>query len=381
MIELVSIVIAVVALAVSVSIERFSIRQDREHHLDSVWRQIMSGVDRQPQFSDISKTENYLKVFDWRERLRYDSFCIQAWTACYQLVRSSRRLPLDQRLAVEWMVAYHRQWLHGNARLFPDEKFWRLIDDLDRDDPRITIHRPVPSKEGLATWDDLLGRYFDTFLSPFDPSIPPGRRLEERLAEVLQERNVGEGDLIADLGCGIGTAFPVLAPHTRRYHGLDLNMQPLVASRQSSRWRPPLVNADIRTLPYPDDTFEVIIAINVVLLESRADNQQALAEISRVLKPDGLTILLLPAFETITHLRQLRVAEAHATAGPAYARRVEQAFDHLRDPHPETSSYVGRRRHPPVLPQPRYHRCGVEQRRPCHPRWARGVLLSMGPNP
>lgn len=340
MVELASIIIAIVALVVSVSVERLQIRQDRSHYLDSVWRQIMASVDEQLQFGDISKTENYLEAFDWNQRLRYDSFCIQAWTACYQLSRASRKLPLDQRLAIEWMVAYHREWLRGNARLFPDERFWRLVEKLEAADPRITIHRPVPSVEGLATWDDLLGRYFDTFLSPFDPDIPADRRLETVLSTVIDQRRPVEHPVTVDLGCGIGTAFHTLNDAPGRFHGLDISIDALKTSRTATRLRPPLVNGDLRRLPYRDNSVDLVIAVNAILMESREDNQRAFDEVARILRPDGIAILVLPAFETITHLRQLRVNEAHDVAGDRYAQRVERAFDHLRSPDEANASYA-----------------------------------------
>lgn len=338
--EIVSIIIALVALGVSVSIERLSIRQDREHYLDSVWRKVMDGVEGHPEFSDISKTENYLAEFDWAQRLRYDSFCIQAWTACYQLVDSGHRLSLDQRLAVEWMVAYHGQWLHGNAQLFTDRKFWKLIDEIEASDVRLTIHRPVPSVDGLATWDELLDRYFHTFLSPFDPRIPSERRFESILHFLLTTHSRKPNPLVVDLGCGIGTAFPTLEACTDQTIAVDINAQALQSAAKASNYSPALVHGDMRQLALRDGSADIVLAINSILMESREDNVQALAEIERVLKPGGIAVLMLPSYEAITNLRRLRVAEADEHGGDEYARRVAHAFDHLRQPDELTASYA-----------------------------------------
>ena len=50
--------------------------------------------------------------------------------------------------------------------------------------------------------------------------------------------------------------------------------------------------ADVRSLPYPDDTFDVVVAVEV--LEHIPDPKAGLAEAMRVLKPGGYAITALP---------------------------------------------------------------------------------------
>ncbi|MDE0017808.1 MAG: methyltransferase domain-containing protein, partial [Candidatus Poribacteria bacterium] len=50
--------------------------------------------------------------------------------------------------------------------------------------------------------------------------------------------------------------------------------------------------ADVRSLPYPDDTFDVVVAVEV--LEHIPDPEIGLAEAMRVLKPGGYAITALP---------------------------------------------------------------------------------------
>lgn len=52
-------------------------------------------------------------------------------------------------------------------------------------------------------------------------------------------------------------------------------------------------NGDVRTLPYLDDTFNVVITIEV--LEHIPDPEAGLSEARHVLKPSGYPITALPA--------------------------------------------------------------------------------------
>ena len=49
---------------------------------------------------------------------------------------------------------------------------------------------------------------------------------------------------------------------------------------------------DVRTLPYPDETFDLVVAVEV--LEHIPDPEVGLTEAIRVLKPGGYAIIALP---------------------------------------------------------------------------------------
>jgi SAM-dependent methyltransferase len=54
-----------------------------------------------------------------------------------------------------------------------------------------------------------------------------------------------------------------------------------------------LVQASAECLPFPDDTFDVVTALD--LLEHLDDDAAAMGEIRRVLRPGGIAVLTLPA--------------------------------------------------------------------------------------
>jgi ubiquinone/menaquinone biosynthesis C-methylase UbiE len=53
---------------------------------------------------------------------------------------------------------------------------------------------------------------------------------------------------------------------------------------------------DLLALPYPDQSVDVIYCCHV--LNSMPDDQAAMREVRRVLRPDGLALLQVPAFHT-----------------------------------------------------------------------------------
>ncbi len=113
------------------------------------------------------------------------------------------------------------------------------------------------------------------------------------------------GELVLDLGCGFGRhAYEVLR-HGGRVVACDMALPELVEVRNTyiamvtSGELPNTVSAttasgDATRLPFPDNTFDRIIASEV--LEHVPDDHGALAELSRVLKPGGVLAATVPAF-------------------------------------------------------------------------------------
>jgi SAM-dependent methyltransferase len=98
-----------------------------------------------------------------------------------------------------------------------------------------------------------------------------------------------------------------------------------------------MVRLDITEIDFPDESFDVVYCSHV--LEHVPDDRKALAEIRRVLKPDGWAILLVPidAAETIEdpsitdpgeRLRLFGQGDHVRRYGPDYVERLHQAgFD------------------------------------------------------
>jgi len=115
----------------------------------------------------------------------------------------------------------------------------------------------------------------------------------------------GAGDRLLDLGCGAGRhAFEALR-HGASVVALDADeaelrgVRDMVGAMAAADEVP--AGADARTvrgdatrMPFPDGAFDRVIAAEV--LEHILDDQRAMNELARVLRPGGLAAITVPAF-------------------------------------------------------------------------------------
>jgi len=131
-----------------------------------------------------------------------------------------------------------------------------------------------------STYDRIAESYAEARLEPW--------------AEVVDFiTDLPAGDLVVDVGCGHGRHSRPLALTGHRVVGVDVSRRLLSIGRKSTKssnefrsiaW----VGADATALPFPDATFDAALSIAVLHhLPSRDDRRLALAEMRRVLQPQG----------------------------------------------------------------------------------------------
>ncbi len=114
---------------------------------------------------------------------------------------------------------------------------------------------------------------------------------------------------LLDAGCGTGGTFAWIA---RSHPGFDLHgvdLSPLALEHTKRRGFENMMASSVETLPYPDDSFDGLISLDVLYHEG-LDEEKALAEFFRVLKPNGFLILNLPAFEMLRGRHDIAVGGA-----------------------------------------------------------------------
>lgn len=119
--------------------------------------------------------------------------------------------------------------------------------------------------------------------------------MTSQIATVLTQ--VGPKAHILDYGIGNGSlsiALQGILEHQVDYHGIDTSADIIVQATsvmQHAGLRPHLEQADVLSLPYDDQSFDVVMSAYV--LEHLSDPQRALKEMIRVLKPGGMVFLCL----------------------------------------------------------------------------------------
>jgi SAM-dependent methyltransferase len=106
--------------------------------------------------------------------------------------------------------------------------------------------------------------------------------------EALRRVDLKPGQLVLDVGCGVGTFLRVVADRGARPFGLDASEALLEVARSR------LSDADLRvgdmeSLPYEDDTFDLVTGFNSFFFAN--DIVMALREAGRVAKPGAPVVI------------------------------------------------------------------------------------------
>src|SRR6266566_560620 len=171
----------------------------------------------------------------------------------------------------------------------------------------------MPTKEtkGLVLsggWRyDLMEWYHDTF--SFRGKL---RELRQRTAALAR---IQPGDAVLDVGCGTGTLALEAARHVGRagrVAGVDPGAEQIARARAKAARRHVSIEFQtgvIEQLPFPDQTFDVVLSTLMMHHLPASLKRQGLAEIARVLKPGGRLVI---ADFTRKQERAGRAARFHA---------------------------------------------------------------------
>ncbi len=105
------------------------------------------------------------------------------------------------------------------------------------------------------------------------------------------------GPSALDAGCGTGFNLAWLQGLLPGSRVIGIDIAPEALARCRERDQEKLARASVVNLPFKDQSFDLVLSLDVLCqLESRAAEAQALAELARVLKREGLLLVRVPAF-------------------------------------------------------------------------------------
>lgn len=130
---------------------------------------------------------------------------------------------------------------------------------------------------------------------------------------------------VLDVGCGSGDALRLLVriiPEVGSLIGLDKSLERYAANHAQARAEAPQISfrsGDAQALPFDDRSFDRVLCVDT--LEWVPNPVQALREIRRVLRPDGIALIVHSDFDAQVFAsgdreRSRRIVHAFSDAGP-----------------------------------------------------------------
>jgi SAM-dependent methyltransferase len=141
--------------------------------------------------------------------------------------------------------------------------------------------------------------------------------------------NPRRGALALDLGCGAGLNLDHLSKYAQPV-GTDFSEEALRFCQ--ARGHRMLCKADATELPFPDRSFDIITALDVI--EHVDSDHDALMELRRVMRPGGLLIISVPAYpllwsywdDILGHRRRYTVRTLRRAVGRADLRVLKLSY-------------------------------------------------------
>jgi SAM-dependent methyltransferase len=134
----------------------------------------------------------------------------------------------------------------------------------------------------------------------------------------------GSGLTILDAGCGTGGGLLFLSRYGS-VTGLDISAHALCfcAERECTK----VTRASVMALPFREKSFDLVTSFDILYFEG-IDDQTALRETARVLRPGGRLLIRVPAFDWLRGTHDARVSTAHRYTSKELADKlVERGFE------------------------------------------------------
>lgn len=127
------------------------------------------------------------------------------------------------------------------------------------------------------------------FISGRDPRIWSREDARcEMVENILGQLEVGLDAEVLEVGCAAGFVAREVAPHVRRYVGVDMAVEALDIARRLGLENAELICAEGGALPFPDGTFDGAFCYNVFTnFPSFSVGADVIQEMLRVVRPGG----------------------------------------------------------------------------------------------
>jgi ubiquinone/menaquinone biosynthesis C-methylase UbiE len=164
----------------------------------------------------------------------------------------------------------------------------------------------------------------DSHLERFDPSGQAGKLIDaEHRARYWWAAQIAPGGDVLDAGCGTGYGSSILKQAgAASVTAVDVSAEALSATANHLGDDDAVVEADLRDIPLEDDSFDLAVCWEAI--EHIDEGERAVAELRRVLRPDGVLLVSSPNPDVYPsgnehHVHEYRATELAATVGERFA--------------------------------------------------------------
>jgi SAM-dependent methyltransferase len=140
---------------------------------------------------------------------------------------------------------------------------------------------------------------------------------------LLQHAAAGRRDMrLVDCGCGTGANVQLLDRFGRAY-GFDLTEIGLRIGHEAGRTR--LARATVTAAPFPTASFDIVTSFDVLYSLADSDEQTAIAEMYRLLKPGGFALVNVAAMRVLRGDHSVLSREVRRYSRADLRARMERA--------------------------------------------------------
>lgn len=147
--------------------------------------------------------------------------------------------------------------------------------------------------------------------------------LRRWLCQLLRKTFPSPGKIL-DAGCGTGANAAAMTQLGHNVTAFDRSLLAIGLSRNYKERFSRLAASTVK-LPFNDHTFDGIVSLDVLYLLSDTEEQFALEEFSRVLKPSGKLLLHLPAFSCLAGEHDQAVAGKRRYTLSSIRKKLDEA--------------------------------------------------------
>jgi SAM-dependent methyltransferase len=142
-------------------------------------------------------------------------------------------------------------------------------------------------------------------------------------ARLLQELLPIRGQVL-DAGCGTGGFLALLRSRRQDLKTIGLEWNANAALRACEKSGCPVVRGDVNLLPFASASFDAVVSADV-LYHQAVQPPRALQEFFRVLRPGGLLVTNMPAYEWLRSAHDRRVLTARRVTRRGFATMLTNA--------------------------------------------------------